>query len=411
VSTLATRDGRTLFERAWAHGIDSGVITEERRDAVLHEGTRAIRRIAGIIGSEYLRADLERAMRAMLGLVNLHLEKVSRGDLAVATRSIADKGLLFHTRGASQAIKRVLAAEAGLNPDELDPGTLARFELAVVSQWASTPFADFARREQGADEVRRRREAAAAIARLLRGQTPDPHQDPDQVIMTALLILAYEKQQIWIADAKGFEKLLGKVRKAPARFATLPAGVPPAHRPVIEAVWTTNARTVLALITDARVPLHQLVAGDPGTNRLQDLLVLPDGSLEDIDGHGDAMTSHWKKVTRGTADESRLLLVMLQGVMGFTAKPPLGWRAAETLLRTTLAEPPPEQPLTAWLDANAPHQYHSGLIDLWRDFWEERTSTLDEDARADDYRRFLATWLPMRAPAKPRPKGPAKVKA
>ena len=56
-------------------------------------------------------------------------------------------------------------------------------------------------------------------------------------------------------------------------------------------------------------------------------------------------------------------------------------------------------------------QYHSGLIDLWRDFWEERTSTLDEDARADDYRRFLATWLPMRAPGKPRPKSPAKVKA
>ena len=69
MSTLATRDGRTLFERAWAHGIDSGVITEERRDAVLHEGTRAIRRIASIIGSEYLRADLERAMRAMLGFV------------------------------------------------------------------------------------------------------------------------------------------------------------------------------------------------------------------------------------------------------------------------------------------------------------------------------------------------------
>ena len=186
--------------------------------------------------------------------------------------------------------------------------------------------------------------------------------------MTALLILAYEKQQIWIADAKGFEKLLGKVRKAPARFAALPAGVPPAHRPVIEAVWTANARRVLALITDARVPLHQLVAGDPGTNRLQDLLVLPDGSLEDIDGHGDAMTSHWKKVTRGTADESRLLLVMLQGVMGFTAKPPLGWRPwRRGPPRRWRAGPGPHpHPLAAraqWLLARGPRQKH--LPELW----------------------------------------------
>jgi hypothetical protein len=47
---------------------------------------------------------------------------------------------------------------------------------------------------------------------------------------------------------------------------------------------------------------------------------------------------------------------------------------------------------------------------LWHDFWEERTSTLHDDSGADDYRRFLATWLPVSAPAQARAKAPAKAK-
>ena len=41
-------------------------------------------------------------------------------DLSEAARSIALRGLLFHTRGASQAIKRLLAEAEGNDPEALD---------------------------------------------------------------------------------------------------------------------------------------------------------------------------------------------------------------------------------------------------------------------------------------------------
>jgi hypothetical protein len=252
VSGLAHRDGRTLFERTWSYGIDSGLITEARRDAVLHEGTRSVRRIAGVLGSEFLRADLERAMRAMLGLVNLHLEKVSRGDLETAARSIADNGLLFHTRGASRAIKRVLASEEGLNPDELDASTQRRFEEAVVSEWAGFTFADFAKREQGADDARRTREAGHAIARMLRGQAPDPFEDPEKVIMTALLILACRKERAWIPEVTEFEALLGAIRASPALLQHFPGDVPRGHEDTLRRVWSAYVGKVRAIGRSSR---------------------------------------------------------------------------------------------------------------------------------------------------------------
>ena len=120
MSALAHHDPRTLFERAWSDGLRSGLITDARREELIREATRAIRKIASVLGSEFLRDDLERAMRSMLGLVNLNLEKLTRGDVEAAARSLAEDGLVFHTRGASQAIKRVLAIESGQDPDELD---------------------------------------------------------------------------------------------------------------------------------------------------------------------------------------------------------------------------------------------------------------------------------------------------
>ena len=170
---VAHRDSRSLFERAWLHGIGSGIITPENQEAISREGTRAIRKIASVLGSENLRADLERAMRSMLGLVNLHLEKISQGDIRLAARSIADNGLLFHTRGASNDIKRILAIRDGIELEDIDPEQKQQYEEAVVSSWAQYSFADFMQQYEDAERVRRRRDAAGAISQALQGEAPD----------------------------------------------------------------------------------------------------------------------------------------------------------------------------------------------------------------------------------------------
>jgi hypothetical protein len=219
------------------------------------------------------------------------------------------------------------------------------------------------------------------------------------VILTALLIRAYAPRTAWIDGTRAFEALLEAVRRTPARFRELPPGVPAAHRETVEGVWASEGPRLIDAIAGSGVPVHRLVAGDPATNPLHAWLVLPADAIDDVDDVGELTTSHWRALTGGATDEPRLLATMLQGVVGFEASWPLAPRAAEALLRKTLATRPDERRVAAWLDANAPHQYHADLIDLWRDFWDERASTLDEDAGADAYRRFAAEWLPVKAAA------------
>ena len=270
----------------------------------------------------------------------------------------------------------------------------------LSAEWAGFTFADFPKRT---------REAGRAIARMLRGQAPDPFEDPEKVIMTALLIFACRKERAWIPEVTEFEALLGAIRASPALLQHFPGDVQQGPADTLRRVWSAYVGKVRAIV-GGDIPIHRLVAGDPGSNPLADVLALPGGALDEVEDHDIATTSHCTQLTRGTADESRLLLVMLQGVVGFAAEQPLSFKAAETLLRTTLVEPADDRLAEAWLDANAPHQHHSGLMALWHDFWEERTSTLHDDSGADDYRRFLATWLPVIAPAQARAKAPAKAK-
>ncbi len=394
---LAHHDARTLFERAWARAAREGALRPQRREALLAEGTRAIRRLAGVLGSEYLREDLERGMRSMLGLVNLHLNKVSGGDLQAAVCSLLDHGLLFHTKGASQSIKRVIAAEMGEEFETLDEATRRSVEEQVVADWAFMPFAEFAARERGADERRRRRGAALALGALLKGRAPDPYYEPEQVILTALLVIAWSSEHAWVADLKGFERLLAAVREAPDRLNGLPDGIPFAYRPVVEAVWRERAPRLLAAITDPGMPLHRLAGGDPVTNPLYDWLVVPDTAIGEVDAAEANTTEHWRALTGRRSDEAHLLFTMLRGVLGLDLKLPLGVKAAETLLKKTCAERPDERLLRDWLDANAPHSYHDGLSELWEEFWDDLAQTLGATPSAAACKAFAAEWLPVKA--------------
>lgn len=397
MTQLAHRDSRTLFERAWSHGTRTGIIDAARGEELLAEGTRAIRKIAGILGTEHLRSDLERAMRSMLGLLNLHLERVSGGDVDKAAQSIAENGLLFHTRGASRAIKRVLAAVDQRDPDALGPDEQRRYEEIVVTEWPGRSLAYLLERERGARRERALRDAARAMVRALGGGPMLDESDPEPVIMTALLVLAYQPTKAWVRDVRGFEGLLAALRKAPARLGRIPPGIPDAHRGVIEEVWAAKVAIIKSLVVDSKLPLHVLAAGGPDVNPLHGHLELPDDALEDVDGHGMATTTHWEKLSKGTSDESRLLLLMLQGVAGVTDKPPFSLKAVARLLGSSLRDEPDELLLEDWLTANVPHQRQADLVELWEDFWDERDALASEDPANEDFKRFARAWFPMRA--------------
>jgi hypothetical protein len=399
MTALAHHEARTLFERAWSHAVREGLVDAARREALLVEGTRGMRRIAGVLGTESLLEDLERAMRAMLGLVDLHLHAVSDGDVPAAARSIAERGLLFHTKGASQAIKRVLAIEHGESPEALDAATLRRFDEEVVGHWARMPYAEFADRARGAEERRRRVDAARALCDLIEGADPDPWHEPEQVVTTALMVLAWSPRRTWPADVKAFERLLAAARAAPARLAALPPGVPAAHVPIVERIRAEHAPRLERLLADATLPLHRLVGGDPLSNPLHDLAVVPDTALDALDALGAETTAHWTALTGGRSDDAHLLLAMLAGTVAPGLKPPLGVREAESLLRSAPLRQPTEAALRAWLDANAPHAYHEGLVELWTTFWEA-LEDLGDGASSEAVKAFAREWLPVRAAAR-----------
>jgi hypothetical protein len=402
VTAVARHDARTLFERAWSHGVREGRIDPERREALLAEGVRGMRRIAAVLGTEHLRDDLERAMRAMLGLVNLHLHKVSGGDVALAARSIAENGLLFHTKGASQAIKRVLALQQGEDPDELEPATLRRFDAEVVAHWAQLPYAEWAAIERSAAERRRRFGAARALRAVLGNTGPD--LDPESAepyVMTALMILAYAPERAWVKDLRGLEQVLERARRFPERFAELPAGVPEAYRPIVDTIWREGAAALMEIVLDADAPVHQLVSGNldgPG-GRLTGRLVFPDSALDEVDAFEAEATSHWLAVTGGRSDDETLLTVMLAGALGEAPTLPLSVAVAQGLLRRAAEALPEEGAVRAWLDANAPHAFHEDLVDLWNGFVDDFEMQVSDDTPPSSLRRFAQEWLRVEAPA------------
>ena len=172
----------------------------------------------------------------------------------------------------------------------------------------------------------------------------------------------------------------------------------PAHREVIEPVWTANAVLIRSHVVDSVLPLHVLAAGGPDVNPLHGHLELPDDALEEVDGHAVATTTHWEKLTRGTSDEARLVLILLQGVVGITEKPPFSLKAVAGLLTTALREKPANRLFQDWLTANVPHRLQPDLAELWEAFWEEREALPSDDPASDDFKHFARTWFPMRAP-------------
>lgn len=348
---LVSHDDRTLFEKAWVQGIATGVIDSDVSARITRDGARAMRQYACLMGSDYLRPDLERAMRTMLGLINLHLEYESGNDVDRAARSIAVNGIGYHTRGAARHMKA-----AGYD------------ERSIVTQHAYMDIASF-RALIAENENALRRMSAAIWSLDVIGYGDDIDlADASQAICTALLFIIFRPGATWSGDMAGFETMLKAVRaKAKGRTPKVPAGVPDEYRATLEDEWSRHGKTIMRLVLDKTIKLHQLSSHA----RITELLLVPGtASLSDIDDAASMVTSHWKQLTGGSDDEDVLMTVMLSGVVFEKTKRTLTTAEAKTIA-AGIHTPPPEARLQAWLNENAPHAFQSGLVDLWNHFWSE----------------------------------------
>ena len=74
-------DSRPFFEKALTHGIEHGLIGQDKLDAIRADAPKGMVQIARYFGTEYLRPELELARDRIVNLVSLHLAHSTEGDL------------------------------------------------------------------------------------------------------------------------------------------------------------------------------------------------------------------------------------------------------------------------------------------------------------------------------------------
>jgi hypothetical protein len=401
---IVGHDARTLFDKAWAHGCQTGLLSKESQDGIRRDGALAIKKIAGVLGSDHLRADLDRGMQSMLGLINIHLEHLSGGDVSKAAALLASERLIAHTRGANRMLKQLLSETHGTSVTEQS------LEQWVVSDWALRPYVEVKRL---IDEVQHKRELLALwhwMAAELSHPNPMDVDDAvssevELVLCTGLLILSYAKNKRWISRLDAFQLLLTDIRAAGKLPKGLPKEIPAAYRAVAGELWLTILDRPLSLILDQDQSIPLLTSGPLDADSLCLFMAVPGDDYDSMLQHEGETTGHWAALTGGKMDAESLMSLMLCAVYGFTEKNYLTLtevKALATQLSEQFAEQaepitakrrtraPAPRTLTHWLHVNVPHQYHAGLLDLWSDFNEEMSECSDLKAGIKDWVRVKA---------------------
>ena len=352
MSRLVSHDASTLFEKAWAYGIASGVIDNDVSERIARDGAKAILQFASLLGSDHLRIDLERAMRSMLALLNLNLEYEAGNDVRLAARSIAANGIGHHTREAARHMKA------------------AGYDVrGIVTTRAHMDFESYVSLiDENEKSVKRVQAAQWALHAIGYAESIEPEY-ASLAIRTALLFMIFKPRAQWAGDMVGFEAMLQTVRsKARTKKASVPKDVPEALQSVVAEEWKLSSMKIFATILDEQREIHQLAA----SSELASLILTPGAAAPSFSAE-EMCTSHWLKLSGGTHDEDVLLSLMLSGVFFEKARRSLTLTEAKAIA-DKIAAPPSVAGVTAWLELNAPHPFWEDLIGLWQHFWEEADS-------------------------------------
>lgn len=381
-STISLYDARPFFEKALQYGVQHGIISAEKIEAMRVEGPKGMVQIARYFGNEFLRPDLEKARDRMVNLVSLYLETSCQGDLRQAAESLRDFSLLSRSKGGSDMLKALIAMPQNSHFGMNERGGFTDEHIPLLAKWSLRSLADYqaelARRSHVAQVV----DAAVWLAGELgmdAAELEEAGADAEAVIRTALLVLATGRTEMpdWVA----FEKMIAALRKKHATApAALPLAVPkklPAHLwDVVEAV----RQSVMAdapKILDPALPTRQLFDRSPAF--MGRYFWVEDG-LNEVDHHDRQASAVWSKVTGGNADDGSLLTLFLCVAAGSAPKTVLTEKSAATLLRKIRKSGFKPALAHQYIVDHAPVQHQDAYASLWDDFVEEAQAPLQSDA-------------------------------
>ena len=393
--TLSVYDARPFFEKALQYGVQHGIITPAKLEAIETEAPKGMVQIARYFGSEYLRPEIEQAKNRIVNLVSLYLEHSTGGNVQLAAESLRDNSFLSHSKAGSTLLKDLITlpqnSHFGMNEcteftDEHIP-LLAKWTLRPITNLLPEFQTELAKRQKVAAIV----DAAIHLAEQLgfdEEQLEEAGMDAEAVIRTALLTLAAKNRKL--PDWAGFERLVTLLRKKPAaevkKALVLPKNLSDAFTEVVELVRKSVIADLPKLL-DPELPARKLFNQTPAFMGryfwVEDALSEVDSYERDVDDKHAARLEQssktWQKATQGHSDDSSLLTLFLTIAADNKPISLLTEKSATALIKKIRKSGLNAELPIAYIREHAPIAYQNDFCEMWQEFITDAQSTLKSD--------------------------------
>jgi hypothetical protein len=387
LSTVSLYDARPFFEKALVFGVHSGIIDQEKLDAIGLDAPKGMVQIARYFGSEFLRPEIEKAKDRMVNLVSLYLESTCSGDLQRAAQSLQDHSFLSRSKGGSDMLKALIAMPTSSHFGMNEFGGFTDAHIPQLAKWTLRSLADYQAELAQRSQVALVIDAALWMADALGMEATDLQEagkDAEAVIRTALLMHTAKRTRMpdWVAFEKTIVALRSKAKVArqsggvaPTLAITLPKNLPNEYRAVVQAVQQSIAVDA-AKILDPALPVRKLFDQTPAF--IGRYFWIED-ALSEVDHYDRENSAVWTKATGGHNDDSSLLTLFLCIAASAPHKTLLTEKAAMALVRKIRKTGLQPELASQYIQAHAPEQHQNDYVQLWADFMHEAQPKLQSD--------------------------------
>ena len=393
--SISLYDSRPFFEKALQYGVQHGIISPAKLDAIETEAPKGMVQIARYFGSEYLRPEIEQAKRRIVNLVSLYLEHSTGGNVQLAAESLRDNTFLSHSKAGSTLLKDLITLPQNSHFGMNERTEFTDEQIPMLSKWTLRPATNLLPEFQA--ELGKRQKVAAIVDAAIHlaeqlgfdeEQLEEAGMDAEAVIRTALLTLAAKNRKL--PDWAEFERLIALLRKKPAvevkKALVLPKNLPDAFTEVVDIV-RKSVIADLSKLLDPELPARKLFNQTPAFMGryfwVEDALSEVDTYEREVDDKHAARIEHssktWQKATQGHSDDSSLLTLFLTIAVGATPKSLLTEKSATALIKKIRKSGiNTDLPLT-YIRDHAPTAYQNDFCEMWQEFITDAQSTLKSD--------------------------------
>ena len=395
-SALSHYDARLFFEKSLVFGVQNGILSPQKIEAICQDAPKGIVQIARYFGSEFLRPELEKAKDRLVNLVSLQLEHASGGDLRLAAESLRDHSFLSRSKGGSDMLKALIAMPQNSHFGMNERGGFTDEQIPLLAKWSLKSLADYQAELAHRSQVALVIDAAIWLADTLgmeAAELEDAGKDAEAVIRTALLIFATKRTEMpdWVA----FEKMVASLRKQydvgetarkraskradkpstgqPTLTIDIPKNLPRQFIPVVQSV-RQSVMADLPKILDCTLPARKLFDQTPA---FMGRYFWVEDSLSEVDDYERSASLAWNKAMSGHSDDSSLLTLFLCVATSSTPKTMLTEKGAVTLIRKIRKNGIEADLAHQYIENHAPAQHQEDYARLWLDFMAEAHATLE----------------------------------